>query len=281
VTRKQKLAAAAAGAVMLLGAGAAALLAQRLRHERSAADTWSELALPGDAAVLFDPVMVEHLPAPARRWFLHAIAPGTPLASAALLLMHGTILLKQGGTPLPMQAEQVLAPPHGFVWKARVGSGALRMRGFDRCAGTGSEMRWWLYGLVPIVHVDGADVARSAAGRLAGEGTLLPESLLPGRGAVWEAVDDDIARATLHVRGEPVSFTLDVAPDGRLRRVEIRRWNGDPANGRVGYLPFLVEFEGERTWSGHTLPARLTAGWSPDGTFRPFFQALLDDVAFR
>ena len=36
----------------------------------------------------FDPMMVEDLPAPARRWLRHAIAPGIPLAAATELTMY-------------------------------------------------------------------------------------------------------------------------------------------------------------------------------------------------
>jgi hypothetical protein len=38
------------------------------------------------------------------------------------------------------------------------------------------------------------------------------------------------------VGGERVSFTIDVASNGRLRRVVIDRWNSDPKNGSVGYM---------------------------------------------
>ncbi|HEY2290488.1 MAG TPA: DUF6544 family protein [Thermoanaerobaculia bacterium] len=54
-------------------------------------DLWNS-ALP--ATRTFDPAALAHLPEPARRYLTHAIAPGTPLASAVRLKMHGEIKLK-------------------------------------------------------------------------------------------------------------------------------------------------------------------------------------------
>jgi len=46
-----------------------------------------------------------HLPFVARRYLEHAIAPGTKLASAVRLQMHGEIKLKNW---IPFKAEQVI-----------------------------------------------------------------------------------------------------------------------------------------------------------------------------
>ena len=274
--------------LLLLFAASAAAWAQRLRHERAVDAVWTGLAgsatadaaaLP-DAGTVFDPAMVDGLPEPARRWLLRSIMPGATLARAVEFRMHGTLRLDDAA-PYAMTAEQILAPPHGFVWRARVSRGPVRIRGYDRYAAGAGELRWWAYGLLPVVTDAGPDVSRSAAGRLAGEAALLPSMLLPQHGAAWEAVDDDVARATLAIDDEPVTFLIDVAPDGRLRRVTIRRWNGDPANGDVGFMQFVVDFEGERQFDGYRLPRQMVAGWRRDGVVRPFFEAELDSAVFH
>jgi hypothetical protein len=58
----------------------------------------------------FDEAMTVALPAPARRWLTHAIAPGTPLWQTAQLSMRGQIRL---GRWRPFTATQVLALPEG------------------------------------------------------------------------------------------------------------------------------------------------------------------------
>jgi hypothetical protein len=262
---------AAAMSVLLLGSA---------RESGELRRTWSILESTGGADV-FDPPMVEGLPAPARRWLLRAIRPGTPLARSAVLRMHGTIRLQPGAESWPMHAEQVLAPPDGFIWKAEVGRGLMRIRGYDRYAGGHGRLRWRLWGVVPVVSQSDADTDRSAAGRLGGEAALVPSALLPQNGAVWESVDDRTARFILDVDGEAVASTITVDDAGRLTRVVIRRWNGDEANGPVGYIPFVVTFEGEKHFGGYTIPARLVAGWERDGLAEPFFVAELDEAVYR
>lgn len=271
----------AVGGVILLGAAASGMFS-RSASERAVARQWDALVDAGPGG-LFDPATLAGLPEPARRWLLHAIAPGTPLSHTALLKMRGSITLREGEEPWLMRAEQVLSPPRGFIWKAEVGSGLMRIRGFDRYVEGRGELRWWLLGLVPVVSADGPDVSRSAAGRLGGEAAMVPASLLPGTGVRWEAVpgDSDAARATMEVDDEDVSFTIHVAADGRLRQVVIRRWNGDPDNGAIGFLPFVVDFEGERVWGGYTTPAHLRAGWERDGQVHVFFDAEVTDIVYR
>lgn len=264
-------------AAVVAGAGG------RLVRERGLEAAWRAERQPAERA-RFDPSMVEGLPAPARRLLLRAIAPGTPLASSVELRMRGTIQLDREREPMAMRAEQLLRHGDGFAWRARVASGAMRIRGYDRLLGGTGEMRWWLYGVVPVVRADGDDYDRSAAGRLAAETIwLLPSALLPAAGAEWEPVDDSTARVRLPWTGEtePVEVTVD--DDGRPTRVSIRRWNGDPANGPVGRLPFIADsMARERTFDGYSIPTTVRAGWrldAPDAF--PFFHAVIEEAVYR
>jgi hypothetical protein len=228
---------------------------------------------------IFDPAMVEDLPDPARRFLLRAIAPGTPLAHAVELRMAGSILLDPERGPMPMEAVQILAPPRGFIWSARAGSGLMQLRGFDRFSGADGEMRWRLFGLVTVMHATGGDVTRSAAARLAMEGVMLPSALVPRPGYTavrWEAVDDRHARFVMTVGPETVLTTLEVDGEGRPLRAWADRWN----EGK--YERFQVELSGEFTEGGYRLPGRVEAGWrvgDPD-EFR-FFEARLTSARFH
>jgi hypothetical protein len=129
----------AAGGLAIAAAAATGMYAQRSTHDRSLASMWAEMD-SHSRVVAFEPSMVEGLPAPAQRWLLRAIADGTPLARTAVLRMHGAISLSPGSEPWLMRAEQLLSPPRGFIWRADVGTGIMRIRGFDRYAsGAGWE----------------------------------------------------------------------------------------------------------------------------------------------
>ncbi|MEO6194953.1 MAG: DUF6544 family protein, partial [Thermoanaerobaculia bacterium] len=74
-----------------------------MNQESSLDDLWAS-APP--ATGVFEPGQLAHLPEAARRYLERAIAPGTPLASAVRLRMHGEIKLKGW---LPFTAEQVIS----------------------------------------------------------------------------------------------------------------------------------------------------------------------------
>lgn len=181
------------------------------------ADVWQELSRPTRAPEHFDPGALTDLPEPARRWLTHAIAPGTPLWRSAALRMHGHIRL---GSWRPFRARQVLAPGAGYVWAATARFTGLPVIGYDRYDAGTADMRWRLCGLLPVVTATGPDVVRSAAGRLAAEGVVVPTAF---RGAVWaDGPTPDSATATWTSAGQAETIELHVAPGGQLESVVVR-----------------------------------------------------------
>jgi hypothetical protein len=140
----------------------------------------------------FDPAIVADLPEVAQRYFACAILPGTALHRVVSLDMSGTFILN--GTEMPMTAHQIVAPPAlGFLWKAEIGAGLMRLGGSDgyhRVAGTEeSWTKFWPRGLIPLARVGATqDHARAATSRLMLEAVWAPASL---PAAVWCAVGPD------------------------------------------------------------------------------------------
>lgn len=232
---------------------------------------WARLAAPTDRPSAFDPAAVTHLPEPARRWLNHAIRPGNPLLRSAELAMHGEIRL---GTWRRFDATQVLAPPEGFIWAAATRLVGLRITGFDRHSSGTGEMRWRLLGVIPVVSATGADLTRSAAGRLASEFVLVPAVALAPE-VTWEPVNDRQAIAHIAIDGESYPVTVTVAPSGALEAVTIPRW-GNPDKGEYQEHIFGVEVRAEDTFDGFTIPSVVRGGWWygtdrwPDGEFIRF-----------
>src|SRR4051794_8989962 len=109
---------------------------------------------------VFRPEDFSSLPEPVQRYLQHAIAPGTPLASAVRLQMHGEIKLKEW---LPFTAEQVISLGRGMIWKAKVRLYGAPITGSDRIVDGEGAMRWKLFGIIPIVKASGPDTTRSTA----------------------------------------------------------------------------------------------------------------------
>jgi len=140
-----------------------ALVIIRRRDEKRVEGVWQSLEARSTHQ-FFTEDMVSDLPAPARRYLLHAIRPGTPLAYSVSLEMGGTIRLKPEQKWMPMKARQILAPPKGFVWRAEVGDGLMGYSGADHYANGSGRMSFWLWGIIPLVQQEWPNVSRAALG---------------------------------------------------------------------------------------------------------------------
>jgi len=143
-------------------------------------------------------------------------------------------------------------------------------------------VRWRLLGPIPVVSGSGADVTRSAAGRLARETTCwLPTAF---SAASWApGPESDTAVATRLIGREDEAVQLRVAPDGRLVEELMRRWGNSDGQPFDRY-PFGIAFDAERTFGGVTLPSVIRAGWwwgTPGQDDGEFFRAEITQALFR
>lgn len=228
----------------------------------------------------FEPRELSHLPEIVQGYLAHSIAPGTPLASAVRLRMHGTIKLKKWRR---FKAEQVIVRDRGMIWHARMRMHGLPLRGSDQLVNGAGTMGWKLWGVVPLLRASGSDITRSAAGRVAAESIWLP-SLLCGDGVWWREVDAYVAKARLAIDGHAaeLAMTLD---QGRLRSVALARW-GNPDGGAFHEVSFGAYVDQEATFGAYTIPARLRVGWYFDDPGRfdaegKFFEVSIDDAVYR
>jgi len=264
--------------------GVAAILGSlRILHDRETDRLWETLRVsPGTA--IFDTNSIANLPEPAKRYFRHAIAPGTRLARSVVVEMQGRIGLKPGAEKLPFHAVQILAMPTGFFWRATVGEGILKMTGSDRYVAGEGAMLWFIGYGIPIVRASGADVTRSAAGRMALEAPLLlPSALLPESGARWEAIDAFSAKVHLQVGSEQLALVLTVALDGRLERIEMQRWDTEGQDGKPGYVLWVGDqLTEERKFGGYTIPVRMRATRRAETPLAdPFFEAEIKSAQYQ
>jgi hypothetical protein len=232
--------------------------------------------------VVFSSEPAANLPDVARRYLEHAIAPGTPLASAVRLRMHGEIKLQRRWRPF--RAEQVLCRGREMIWNATVRMNGLPIRGFDRLVNGAGAMQWRLLGIIPLMSASGPDITRSALGRIAGESVWLPSALCSGEAVTWTALSPNSVQANFLTVDEPAKLTLTVDERGRLQTVSLPRW-GNPEGAAFHYADFGGFVEQENTFAGYTIPTRLRLGWhfgtdrfEPEGEF---FRVTIDGATYR
>ncbi len=220
------------------------------------------------------------LPEAARGYLRHAIAPGTPLASAVRLRMHGEIRLKRW---FPFEAEQVLRWDRGMIWRATVRLHGVPVRGSDSLIDGAGSMQWRLLGLIPILRASGDDITRSALGRVAAESVWLP-SVLCSDTVFWTTPGPALLRAILPVQGHSVTLEFRVDDAGGLSTVRLQRW-GNPLGAPFHLAVFGAAVEEEQTFAGYTIPTRLRVGWHfKDGVFAnkgEFFRVRIDRATYR
>jgi hypothetical protein len=230
---------------------------------------------PRDTSGRFDVAVLAGLDEPVRRYFIHALTEGAPLARGARLWLGGTIKV---GVWLRF-ASVWEGDARGFCWRATCGLGRLRpLRVHDQFAdGVGFmdiRLRLPLRRLpaLKLLRVENEDAARSGACRAALEALWVPGALLPDRGVTWRAEADDVVVATWEVPPERPELQISIGPDGAVTSYRAQRWH----DSKSGYLPFGAEVHAERTFAGATIPSRITAGWGHDTpSWAPFFRAEL------
>jgi hypothetical protein len=270
-------------AAVVAGVALAAAIGFRGAREdgRIAEGARQSLATERPAPQRFDASMLAGLPAIAQRYFEAAIAPGTPLYRSATLEMEGTFIL--GGREMAMRADQILAPPNGFVWRARIGGGLMRFDGSDGyLAGETSWTRFRMFGLVPVARIgDTEDHARAAAARMVTEAVWVPATLLPDAGAVWRELGPERAEVRFPaVEGvEAVELTIDA--EGRLVEFVTLRWSDANEDGTYRLQPFGGRMLAHDTHQGFTIPTAMEVGnhYGTDA-YAPFFRAQLTSVRF-
>jgi hypothetical protein len=228
----------------------------------------------------FQPDRLADLPEGASRYLQHAVAPGSRLAAAVRLRMHGEIKIKRWSR---FTAEQVIRWDRGMIWQATARVSGLPISGSDRLVDGDGAMRWKLLGLFPVTSAAGADINRSAVGRLAAESIWLP-SFLCRTDVSWTQPAPWQPTAHFTLWGEGADLRLEIDAAGRLAHLSLPRW-GNPDRGGFHYADFGAVVEAEGTFGGYTIPTRLRAGWHfGSGRFESegeFFRVIVDAAAYR
>ncbi|MBW4027983.1 MAG: hypothetical protein HIU93_11340 [Acidobacteria bacterium] len=227
----------------------------------------------------FAPCALDPLPGPVQRFLKHAIAPGTALASAVRLQMHGEIKLKRW---FSFSAEEVIHWNKAMIWKAAIRMHGIPVLGSDYFLNGKGGMQWKLFGLLPFLNVSSPDVTRSAADRVNIESLWLP-SVLCREEVKWTATDQNHIHARFFAHNEVAQIDYQIDATGRLKNVSMPRW-GNPDQEGFEALPFGAIVEEERSFGGYVLPSVVRVGWFI-GTDRferegEFFRATIDQATF-
>ena len=256
------------------------LIVIRVRSEQIINRIWRSLQAKSTTGI-FKQEMVANLPEPVQRYFLHAIAPETPLSSSVELELTGSLRLEPDTAWIVMKGKEMLAVP-GFVWKATIGRNLIRLIGADYYSKGLGGIQFFLWGLIPVFNDQNAQINRSCIGRLAAEYVWLPSALLPQNDVTWQVIDECTIQASLKIENEPVTLTLTIDNNGKLLTISLPRWGVNTDSGNWEYIPFGGKFQAEQTFNGFTIPSKMSASWWFDkDQYFEFFRAEIEQVNFH
>jgi hypothetical protein len=259
-------------------AGLAYLISSRRASLNTAVTWWNQVAAASDPCRrTFELSLIEGQPEVVRRYFLHAIALGTPLKTVVELKMEGTFLfgdLRRFQT-YKLDAHEILAAPREFVWLASMSSGVMHVSGSDALVGGEALGSFWIAGFLPFAQLSASsDQLRSAQFRAAMDSVWAPASLLPGDGITWTEVNKNVARVKINAFPQPLEIDLTLSPTGSILAISGNRWNNVTEGDWYQMQGFGGTIEGEKTFEGYTIPSVIKLG-SHFGTeaYFPYLQA--------
>jgi hypothetical protein len=275
------------GLVLALLVSGGAYLHWSYRQATQDAETaWgSIMAAAAPSGQTFARSMVADQPEVVQRYFLHAIALGTPLHNVVELRMRGKFLLgdRKDHQQYDMSARQVLAPPRQFVWIPDLRSGPMRILGSDALVSESAWTRFWVNSLVPVVNSRStADLVRSAKFRAVVEGIWAPAAMLPSQDIMWEAAGADIARLKVGHGQEQIVVDLVLDNNGAVKQILGLRWSDANPAKQFRLQPFGGTVEQEATFAGYTIPTLVKVG-NHFGTadYLDFFQAEIVSATYH
>lgn len=208
---------------------AALVVSARLWRRRQAAngirDSWWSWAFARGpwTAQPFDLAEIAGLPAAADRFLRFAIAPGTPVETAANIAVGSgeTTALAIRQRP-PERGHMALAPRHGCVRRLSSGILGLGRSGHSILREEATTLDLWRAWVFPIAARMEADRSRLLR-RMAIESVCwVPGALLPGPGVTWREGQDGRPIVGFSIWPDPVEVAIEVDADGRIRSAEAR-----------------------------------------------------------
>lgn len=224
----------------------------------------------------FEAALVDGLPDAAQRYFLAAIAEGTPLRTVAVI--RTTAELAPAGVPVGLRGDQMLAARQGAVWRFRATGSGLPFSGFVSLHDGRSRAASWSLGLLPSSRLSGwNDPARLSQQMLVDAMLWTPAAILLEADAAWTEIGRDRARAVITTDTATIEIEIAVDAAGQLTAIGSRVIDRDaPECSEAFTMAAPSDF---RTIDGYTVP-HIIAFDTGGGDRSLLGRVKLDDVRY-
>lgn len=223
-------------------------------------DVYEELMEPNGDYEVFSEESLEGLPEVAGRFFLHAIKPGTKIASSVSLLGSGEILDANG---LSWTEQGSISSSSGYAFKS------LYKETDDSTISyyiDGKYRRHIIrYQFLGNDTYSGKRWDERAADLYARMALMyLPSAMTPQAGVSWEQIDSEHAEVVFTTGDYKATLTVTINAEGQLEEIFGKQLNYSSDTKLWGYIPYRIRCEAEKTYKGYTIPSRYYLDLMPD-----------------
>jgi hypothetical protein len=216
------------------------------------------------APSIFEPRVLEGLPAPVQRYFDKVLTPGQRMLAGAWVRHEGTFNMSSGKARWsPFVSNQLVVTQRpGFIWDARIRMApGLNVHVHDAYVAGRGVLHARLLGLFTVMEQPPSrELAEGEFMRFFAEASWYPTALLPGQGVQWEPIDDRQARATMTDGTTSVTMVVRFNDQDLIESVTAAA-RGRVVNGMTAPTPWqgrcwdyvsrdgmLIPLEGEVAW---------------------------------
>ncbi len=240
-----------------------------------------EIAATAPAPV-FDPETVAALPAPVQRYFDYTFQGPVKPYTVVRLEAAGDFRLPLTEDFNPTTAEQVIAigtPALMFSATTPVFTG-IWARAYDYFAQGEMEMKAKVLSAITVVdESETQELNRISIRRWLLESPLYPQSLLPGGPVIWEAIDDQTARAVVHADGLQAAMVFHFNEIGQITHL-VAEQDGDLSTPYHGSGEHVTR-DDYRAVGNMMIPHKFTISRAAGGEIFPFFEAEITRIGFE
>lgn len=216
------------------------------------------------------------LPAPVQRWLQRAGVVGRPRPASVDVSQRGQMRTAPDGSFFDAAARQTfrLDQP-AFVWAVDATMGkVVPIVGRDSLLDGRGHMLIRAAGLVTVADATGDKIDQGTLVRFLTEMVWFPAGALAPY-ITWRAIDEQHADATIAWRGVEATARFAVDAEGRVTRLQARRWLGDQS-----LQAWEIPISEWRRFHGVEVPSRGTVAWKlAAGDFEYYRWEILDVVA--
>lgn len=208
---------------------------------------------------------LQALPQPVQRYLRYVGVVGQPKVVSMYTEMTGE-MRRQGGAYFPLTAEQhnfFDRPTRLFFMKGWMFG--LTVPGYHRYQDQSAMMNVRLFGLLPLVKVDGEAMFEADTVTMFNDMCLMAPATLIDQRIAWQTIDDLTVKATFTNQGVAVSALLHFNGEGQLVNfISHDRWDVSA----MKQYPFSTPVSRYHNLNGYNLPTYGEMIWHyPDGDF--------------